>query len=293
MKSRWPHPHVRLSAQRRTKQTSGLVLLLDSSESASNAQEYAVHIAAAKGLDITLMYIIDLDQFPESENPVSMSRLLTREHRMRSERFESCKAKAKGKGIRITCSDPLVVSVFHVGLLHENIRRLAPDLLVVARTSFSKTLLKAIIKRTSFPVLVVPEVSLICKPRSLLLCSDGKGLQERDLHALLDFATSTRQQVGMLSIVKSNRVGIRKVQSYLPPATNRSLVDFYRHAGVNSVLTIEKFVRERSFDMVSMVLSDHRWMRRFFSRWSFMDLAYGINVPLLLFKSNRSAMNQM
>jgi nucleotide-binding universal stress UspA family protein len=280
-----PHPLGDYSAPATPGSDQHLVLLLDSSESATNAQEYALQLAGVQGCDLEMLYVIDVDQFPESGNPVSMSRLLAEEHKTCSARLSSCRNRAEGKDMKIGASEPVVVGVFQLEVLHETIRRLAPDLVVVSRVSFRRGFLNAVVRNASCPVLIVPETQAATRLNSMLLYSDGKRLKERWLHPVLNFAARTRQKISVLSIVQEGKSGMRKFQSYLPSSAGTSLVDFYRQEGVSSILTIEKFIRKGSFDMVSMILRDHWWFRRLFYRWSCIDLAFGVDVPLLVFKA--------
>jgi hypothetical protein len=260
-----------------------MAVLFNSSESAWNSLNYAIHLAHTHGWDIQLHEILDLDEYDEALNPLRLGRLIDVEHRKCNKRLKSLREMIHLKGIRITVAEPLITSALDFDGLQMEGQHVMPDLLVVGQGSLSKSLLRSVVKVAHCPVMIVPAACEPSDSSSIALYAGDRRLAEHVLEPLLDFASRTKQQISMLSVVNRKRFGLRKFEGYLPASTRTTPVSYYQVEGKDVITSVDSFIKENSIDMAAVVFFNH-WWQRIFSRWTDLDLAGAVDVPVLVFK---------
>lgn len=264
--------------------TYRLLILLDSSDKALSSLEFAFGLAASHRWDMHLIQLVDLDEFPEHANSLTVSRLISTECRRCANRLESFSEIIQSSGVNASVADTIMLTSRQFDSFRKRVQQIAPDLVVVGRQSFRKRLLDEIVLQSNCPVMVVPETCRKATSSSILLYSENRRRREHELFPLLRFAAIAQLRISMVTVLNKKGLGTRTYKSHLPTSTYATPVNYYQIEGRHALSAVDTFLKRNTFGMVSVILRKHWRFWRLFYRWTYIDMAYKVNVPVVVFK---------
>jgi nucleotide-binding universal stress UspA family protein len=259
---------------------------IDFSACSFNALHYATMLARSSNGEIMLSHIIDLDQLPESENPVVVNFAIDRLIKNAQEKLSSLREIIFLKGIRVQQH----VSIGNVQLqLINQISSLQPEIIVMGRDSNNhgdQNLLKYITKNTNVPVLVVPQSHNPKIPNHAVLASDLNLKKQEKLAPFFEIIKKVSHELSILNI-KSNYFS--NAQEAITWVQNLN-----KTYGVNAkLLTPEKndvisdiknYVKINDVDLLCTVRNNKSIFDKLFRRGVANHLTNQLEVPVLVIK---------
>lgn len=246
--------------------------------------EYGLKMALEHRWSMSLLNMLDLDKIGESDSRFAVEQLIQGEVRRVTVRLESLKEIMEAGGLKVDTEEMVMGSVRQLADFDSRLRSIEPGLIVVGRKSFTPELLDVLVRNTPYPFLIVPDSPTKNSGSSILLYADGKRIKESALFPLLKFAQATHQKVDILSTVNLRGFRKRAFETYLPAATLQMQVNYFQQEGSDPVTAIDCFIKSHPVNILAIILRNRWWMFRVFSRWTYLDLARRLNVPLLVFK---------
>jgi len=188
-----------------------LFVPVDFSHGSYNALEYAMRLAKMCNGEIDLLHAIDINELPDSENPLNIRDALARTEARAYRKLTSLVELIESDGVVV---GNRVVQVGNAGDLVRNyIKATSPDLAVVGMaTKMSKLLAGG--KNAISATLIVPPSIKLSSPAKILLIRDNKTIHERVLKPL---ATLVHNGSNTLTILDAKLDPVRKIFRYILP----------------------------------------------------------------------------
>ncbi|MBX2967000.1 MAG: universal stress protein [Cyclobacteriaceae bacterium] len=177
---------------------------VDFSPCSLNALQYATMLARHAEGKIVLSHVVDLEEVPESDNPVVVTWNLDRLSRTAQEKMKSLREMIALEGIPV--EEDIAFGNVKNGVVKQ-IEQIKPTVIVLGRNTDSQpdknSMVTHISKNTRVPVLVVPGSHNPRVPNKALLATDMKPFGLKDFALLMNIIRKTALQLAVLN-VKNN-----------------------------------------------------------------------------------------
>ncbi len=222
---------------------------IDFSACSFNALHYATMLARCSNGEIVLSHIIDLDQLPESDNPVVVNFAIDRLIKNAKEKLSSLSEIIFLKGILV--KQQVAIGNVQLQLINQ-ISTLKPDVIVMGRDSSNpngQSLLKYVTKSTNLPVLVVPQSHNPKVPNRAVLASDLDPKKQEKLAPFFEIIKKVSHELSILNIksgyFSNAQEALNWIQNLnktygvnaklLTPENNEGIADLKNYVKINDV----------------------------------------------------------
>ena len=259
----------------------GILVPINSSASAFNSIEYALNIAKALNTTIHLVYVTDLDDLPESNNPLVISRMLNRFERKAALCVESLKEMIEESGVKVPTAESGIGNV--ESLIQSRIKFLTPGMIVIGRDSFGKQALNNLVDQATCPVVFVPEKAKAALPNSFVLALNDDRIPN-SIYPLLKIIQQSTRQLTVLCAVRRKRNEFNSFQSQLFGANCDVSIKYLQHKGPMKATGLDNFVNANEVDLLCVVRGKRPLLRRIFTRDLSTRILHAVEIPVLVVK---------
>lgn len=186
------------------------------------------------------------------------------------------------------------------GVIQDSIIRFAKkegsDLIVVGRKGKGKSnsifgsVATGMIKKSSVPVLIVPEKGIFTSIRFATFASDMiTALDDQKASLLKDIFHKFGTKINLLHIQKEKETksSIKQTaKNILGPALSKMDYDFHIITDTNIEKGIQEFISEHPTDLLVMISHPHNILQRMLGRTLTKNMSYQTNIPLLALPLN-------
>ena len=260
---------------------------VDFSACSYNALHYATMLSRCSQGRIKLCHVIDMEEVPDSENPVVISFALDRLLKKAQEKMKSLREIISLEGIIV--KEEIVMGNVHVQLMKE-IDELKPNVIVMGRNTDKKigtqSLLKYITRNTSVPVLVVPQSHNPKIPNRAVLASDMDPSREVHFAPFFDIIKKVSHELSILNIKSSYFANAKDALSWINNlnetyGVNAKLLQQENKDGLKGIVD---FIRTNKVDLLCTVKYNNGFFDHFFDRNISHQLTTQADVPVLVIK---------
>jgi nucleotide-binding universal stress UspA family protein len=260
---------------------------VDFSACSYNALHYATMLALCSQGQIILSHIVDLDEIPESDNPVVINFAMDRLLKAAEERLRSLREIISLKGIVV--KQQVLLGNVPLQLMKE-IDEQKPDVIVIGRDTDrrlgAQSLLKYITKNTNVPVLVVPKSHNPKIPNRAVLASDLNPKKELKLAPFFEIIGNVTQELSILDIKSNYFSNAQEALSWIENlnstyGVNARLLSPENNGGK---INIKNYLQTNEVDFLCTVKHNSSMFDRFFGRSIPHQLTSQLEVPVLVIK---------
>jgi nucleotide-binding universal stress UspA family protein len=258
---------------------------VDFSDCSYNALQYAIMLARFSEGHVMLCHVIDLEEVPESENPVVVTWSLDRLNRKAKEKMKSLLEMAEMEGVKV--EEDIVMGNVKVELL-KKVDRINPHVIVIGRNTDQQPRRDSVVtwltRNTRVPVLVVPGSHSPKLPDRAVLATDMKPDKVAEFAPFLNIVRKTAQHLAILSTSRDwssdgpeSQALIEKLNAEY--GIEASLVPQPKNGGLNTVVD---FVLSNNIDLLCTIKRNKSFLGRLFNRQEEEQFDYNIEVPVLV-----------
>lgn len=259
---------------------------VDFSACSFNALHYATMLARSSNGEIILSHIIDLDQLPESDNPVVVSFAIDRLVESAEEKLKSLREIIFLKGILV--KHQVLMGNVQIQLINQ-ISSLQPDVIVLGRDSNNpsgQSLLKYITKNTNVPVLVVPQSHNPKVPNRAVLASDLDPKKEEKLAPFFEIIKKVSHELSILNIKSSYFSNAQEAITWIQNlnktyGVNAKLLTPEHKDGIAD---LKNYIKINDVDLLCTVRYNKSIFDKLFRRRITNPLTSQLEVPVLVIK---------
>jgi nucleotide-binding universal stress UspA family protein len=260
--------------------SSKILVPVDSSQGSYNALAYALNLARSWNAGIHLIYIININDIPDSESPFMIASMVDRLDAKASVCLESLTEIIEETGIAVVSAE---CEIGHVGqLLRRKIDVVAPDLVVAGQTMLHRKTLPSLATQIPCPVLLIPEATPSELPKSVVLSCDEAF--DHGYEAMVSFIKRKFLKSDADSVLNEERNN----HNYASGTKAYEPIYFYALKKAETAQSIEECLRAHKSDLFCLVLKDHSFFSRLFYRHAPISLVQSLSVPVLITKTSQS-----
>lgn len=252
---------------------------VDFTDCSYNALQYAIMLARFSEGQVKLCHVINMEQIPDSDNQVVVTRSLNELNRKATKKMKSLVELTAMEGVHV---DEILVMGNVKGQLLEQIEKVNPHVIVIGRNTERQPTRRSIAtyltRNTQVPVLVVPGSHSPRLPDRAMLTSDIRPEMANSLDPFLGVLSRTNQQLAILDSRNdhSSKELIQKLTDY---GINASLVPCENNGGLENTL---EFIRSNKVDMLFIYKRSRNFLERLFKKEIEDILPFSIEVPVLM-----------
>jgi nucleotide-binding universal stress UspA family protein len=261
---------------------------VDFSDCSYNALQYAILLARTSGGRVKLSHVIDLEDLPESENPVVVNWNLDRLNRKAKSKMNSLMEIVSMEGVAVE-QDIIMGNVRH-GLMKQ-IKQVNPHIIVVGKNTQQETgsgIIRFLARNTKIPVLVVPGSHQPTIPTRAVLASDMKPDKLAHYEPFLNIVKNTSRELAILLVDRNSAVD----QDIIKEWTDKLRSEY----GISAQLIptqkngraglISDFIRSNKVDLLCMIRRSHGFFGGLFNRTKPGPIIpHQVEVPVLVINS--------
>lgn len=260
---------------------------IDFSACSYNALHYTTMLARCSQGVIKLCHVIDLDEIPDSENPVVVSFAIDRLVKKAEDRMKSLREIISLDGVNVKAD--IVMGNVHTQLMNQ-IETIKPNVIVmgkeVGKITGARSLLKYITRNTSVPVLMVPESHNPRIPNRAVLASDMNPEREIEFAPFIDIVKKVSHELSILNIRSGYFNNAKDTLKWINNLNetygiNAKLLSRENKNGVKSIVD---FVRTNKVDLLCTVRYNTSLYDKLFDRSFTNQLTSEVEVPVLVIK---------
>jgi len=259
---------------------------VDFSECSLNALQYATMLARFAEGKVVLGHVIDLEEVPESENPVVVSWSLDRLSRKVQEKMKSLREIISLEGTAV--EEEILVGNVRQSLLKQ-IEKVRPTVIVIGRNTERNpgkgSLLTFITKNTRIPVLVVPGSHNPKVPNKAVLATDMKSFDLREFEPFIDIIRKTSQQLSVLNI-RGNQSNVKSIKEWVDKlnTTYNIKAKVLQPEQYDAVESVVDYVNSNNVDLLCTINRNYSLLEKLFFPVPAHQLKTHVEVPVLLIR---------
>ncbi len=255
---------------------------VDFSDCSYNALQYAIMLARTSGGEVKLSHVIDLDELPESENPVVVNWNLDRLNRRAKGKMNSLREIVSMEGV--TVEDDIQIGNVPQNLLKQ-IHKINPHIIVVGRNTESEpgrfSMVSYITRNTKIPVLVVPGSHNPTLPTRAVLATNKKPDRVAHYAPLLNLLKNTSQELAVMA-VGGSASGEQSIKEWIADLNNEHGIKAQFIPRKNgSTTSLTDFIRTNKVDLLCTI-REHGFFGRLFGRNEPGLIPQQVGVPVLM-----------
>ncbi|HUZ57851.1 MAG TPA: universal stress protein [Hanamia sp.] len=267
-----------------------ILVPIDFSKASRNASGYAVSLAKVFDASVTLINVIPpaviIDDSILATVMITQAEILENNKQLVQKEVEALSKKYPAK---IT---GLVQEGFPADIIQEIAKEKHADLIVMGMKGKGKSnsvfgsTTTTVIRKLSFPVLVIPEKAGYSQINNITFASDFDAEMEVDRYSLLqELAKKFNSQVHILNVQKKDSamnadevIGKMKTNVVFSKLNH----EFQAINERNVEEGINKFIENKPTDILAMVAHRHNLLERIFGKVHTKKMSYQTKVPLLV-----------
>ena len=263
---------------------------MDFSKASLNAAKYAVSFAEALSANLHLLNVVPapvvIDDSILASVLITQAELSENNHRLMKEEVDSLSKKANVE-IKSVVAEGLPSDV-----IAEVAKELKADLIIMGMKGKGKSnsvfgsTATAVIRKSGFPVLVIPENGDYQPIRNITFASDFDPDVESDSYDLLiKLAQKLNIPVYVLNVQKKNcALGAERTIGKMKTSLAFSSLhpEFYSVYDRNVEEGIHTFIEKNPTDVLAMVAHPHNLFERMFGTVHTKEMSYQTKIPLLI-----------
>jgi nucleotide-binding universal stress UspA family protein len=267
-----------------------ILVPMDFSKASLNAAKYAVSFAEALGANLHLLNVIPapgiIDDSILASVLIMQAELSENNHRLMKEEVDSLSKKANVE-IKSVVAEGLPSDV-----IAEVAKELKADLIIMGMKGKGKSnsvfgsTATAVIRKSGFPVLVIPENGDYQPIRNITFASDFDPDVESDSYDLLiKLVQKLYIPVYILNVQKKNcALGAERAIGKMKTSLAFSSLhpEFYSVYDRNVEEGIHTFIEKNPTDVLAMVAHPHNLFERMFGTVHTKEMSYQTKIPLLI-----------
>jgi len=267
-----------------------ILVPMDFSKASLNAAKYAVSFAEALGANLHLLNVIPapgiIDDSILASVLIMQAELPENNHRLMKEEVDSLSKKANVE-IKSVVAEGLPSDV-----IAEVAKELKADLIIMGMKGKGKSnsvfgsTATAVIRKSGFPVLVIPENGDYQPIRNITFASDFDPDVESDSYDLLiKLAQKLNIPVYVLNVQKKNcALGAERTIGKMKTSLAFSSLhpEFHSVYDRNVEEGIHMFIEKNPTDVLAMVAHPHNLFERMFGTVHTKEMSYQTKIPLLI-----------
>jgi nucleotide-binding universal stress UspA family protein len=232
--------------------------------------------------------VVDLEEIPDSENPVVVSFAIDRLIKRAGEKMKSLREIISLNGIQV--KEEIVMGNVRTQLL-DQIDMTKPNVIVIGRnvdkSVGTRSLLRYITQNSNVPVLVVPQSHNPKIPNRAVLASDMDPARELNFTPFFDIIKKISHELSILNIKSGYFANSGDALSWIKNLNKTYGVDakLLHQDNATGVKGIVEFIRTHKIDLLCTVKSDKSIYHRLFDRNIANQLTSEVEVPVLVIKS--------
>jgi len=267
-----------------------ILVPMDFSKASLNAAKYAVSFAEALGANLHLLNVIPapgiIDDSILASVLITQAELSENNHRLMKEEVDSLSKKANVE-IKSIVAEGLPSDV-----ITEVAKELKAELIIMGMKGKGKSnsvfgsTATAVIRKSGFPVLVIPENGDYQPIRNITFASDFDPDVESDSYDLLiKLAQKLNIPVYVLNVQKKNcALGAERTIGKMKTSLAFSSLhpEFHSVYDRNVEEGIHMFIEKNPTDVLAMVAHPHNLFERMFGTVHTKEMSYQTKIPLLI-----------
>lgn len=256
----------------------GILVPVNSSQSAFNALEYTLNLAKVLPTTIHLLYVANIDDLTESNNPVVVNRMLDRLYRKASNCVTSLKEMIEESGVKVITAESRVGKA--ESIIHNLSKTITPDMIVIGRGTFEHHVVSQLITTSCCPVMCIPESITPHLPASIILSH-----QERiPLKSLDPFCTIIKRTSQNLTVLHPEKHKVKEVQNFFANVSESIEIS----CQPCEELDVVKYADAHEVDLVCVVHRSKTFLERIFKRDKNLSLVHELNIPVMVIGNKKN-----
>lgn len=260
---------------------------VDFSACSYNALHYATMLARCSQGKIKLCHVIDLDEIPESDNPVVVSFAMDRLIKSAEKKMRSLREIISMEGIIV--KEEIIIGNLRTQLLNQ-IDALKPNVIVIGRNVDKKvstgSLLRYITQNTCVPVLVIPQSHNPKIPNRAVLASDLDPRREVQFTPFFDIIKKVTHELSILNIKSGYFSNANDALNWINNLNTTYGVNakLLPQENKNGIKGIVDFIHTNKIDLLCTVKYNHSLYDKLFDRNIANQLTSQLEVPVLVIR---------
>jgi nucleotide-binding universal stress UspA family protein len=262
---------------------------VDFSESSFNALHYTTMLAKNSGGRINICHVLDLEELPESDNPVVISFALDRLQRTAEKKMKSLREIIFMNGIVV--KEEILTGNVRVELMKQ-IKSVKPGVMVLGRDTGKKLrtngLLSFLVRKTDLPVLVIPKSHHPATGSRAVLTSEITPQNKIRVSALFEIIKKVTNELSVLNIRSNFFPNAHDALTYIQNLNTNASRDIEPFANESNggLENILEFIRTNQIDMHCAVdlNAKNSLLGRLFADGVMNQLAAQEQIPVLVIK---------
>jgi nucleotide-binding universal stress UspA family protein len=239
---------------------------IDFTQASYNALQYAVLLAKESDGQVKLCHVLDLNEIPESDNPVVVSLALDKLLQEAGRKLKSLREFISLDSINV--GEDIIMGSIRYSLINR-IEKVKPDVIVMGRRTESKinrwSVIHYITKNTSTPVLVIPQNHNPKIPDRAAVTIDVHPELVVKFKALLSIIKKISPEISILNIRGSKENANR--QDWIEDLRSNYGIKAQFLSGENTTGAggLDHFIKENKIDLLYNVKAKKSWLGRLLS----------------------------
>lgn len=141
-----------------------------------------------------------------------------------------------------------------------------------------------VLKYVQCPVLAIPSNYTNTQPKRILFPTNYMmPYKRRELKLLSVLAKSYRSSIDILQVSRSHKLSIRQEDNkeFIEDVLRENEVNFYHEDSRKIAETIKTYIKEKDFDMITMVNTQHSFLEDMLFPSNIDKVSLGLTIPLL------------
>ncbi|HEY8659504.1 MAG TPA: universal stress protein [Hanamia sp.] len=270
-----------------------ILVPIDFSNASHNAGKYAISLAGVFDANLIFLYAYMpppvIDEISASALLVSNAELIEGYEEKMEQEIETL-IKEKNSKIKKLVREGFALDIIKEMALENNVDVIVMGMKGKGKSShtFGSTT-TTIIRRTSVPVMVIPENAVYHSMNKITLASDFDAQTELKRYSLLhELAKRYNSEIQIVNVQKKelvltpgNEIGKTKTDVAFSDLNHK----FYTIEEDNIEKGLNKFLENNPSDILAMVAHKHSYIERIFGNIHTTKMSYQINIPLLVLQN--------
>jgi hypothetical protein len=231
--------------------------------------------------------VIDLEEIPDSENPVVISFAIDRLVKKAQEKMKSLREIISLEGINV--KEEIVMGNIHVQLLKQ-IEELKPDIVVMGKNTDSPvgshSMVKKITGSTNVPILIVPQSHVPKIPCRAVLAANMDSHVQDHLAPFFDILKKISHQLSILNVRSSYFKNANDALNWVKNLNTTYGIDatLLPEESNDSLKKIKDYISGNRVDLFCAVTQSNTFFEKIFARNISNELTDQVEVPVLVIR---------
>lgn len=256
---------------------------VDFSESSYKAVQYAIMLTQFFDGSIYLFHVIDAHEIAESDNPIVVTRSITRLTSEAKKKIDSIYEMIRESGIEVSVETSFGKAVHEIP---KHSRLIKADYVVIGKDHLISVFSTYSIKWITQPVFVVPESADTNAPHNVLLATDLKPLKANGIRNFLELINKTCGVFTLLYVTQKSLYNGHEHAILKRAEQLRKIIgiktDFSLQKHHNITEGILDFSNENQVDLLCTIKRKNNFLSKLFSRSVSTELVNETNLPVLV-----------